>query len=901
MPRGSAHGWGIAGTYLAAEIAKLPTVEGVTLHCIAGHDFRAFYQDAWDRINIGYCFFEHELLAYPYIAEASKKWDHIVAGSSWCEYHLRKGGMDKTSTILQGIDATRFFAQPPRYDDGRFIVFSGGKFEFRKGQDIVIAAMRVFMQRHSDVWLSCAWHNAWPNSLKTMQQSRCINFSWRDAPCHVLLQETLAQNGLDPARVLLHPPFDNSRMSPIYTESTIGIFPNRCEGGNNMVMCEYMACGRPVIASTQSGHADVVTNDNSFCLTSYHPIMAQIDQHDTGVWFEPSVEELLEQLESAYRDRTQLESKGVRAASDMGRLTWSSAAKQFHALAEQLVDKYSRAGHTTKTFEQELDTAERLFECGNYDEAASHYRHLIALIPLNADLYNGMATVLDCLGRYREAVAYYEKALLIRPDFAIARFNLANTLARMGDTQNALEQMQAVVKDRPDFAQAWRSLALFWCDKDNFNQAAVCFQAVLALEPDNLECRTALGNMFIELGQYPEAVHCFDLVLNTVPDDVGALNSKGIALQELDDLDGAEQCYRHALAITPSDCAAINNLGTVLRSKGLPEAAIDCFNKALEIEPDSGQLLFNRVLARLSLGEYAGGWSDYEARFAKQVPVVLHRTDLPRWQGEMLQGRTLLVQSEQGYGDTLQFVRYLPLLERYRGRIVFECQDTLIKSAVSSIPGSAQIIARGEAMPAIDLQIPLLSLPLVFATDLTTIPSAEGYLSPDEERVAHWSQVLDPASDAMRVGLVWGGRRNSLNANRSMLLSDLGPLLDVPDIRYYSLQLGPDAEQTKMYADKLIDITGSIRDFGDTAAIISQLDLVITIDSAVAHLAGALGAPGWIMLKHAPDWRWLLSRDDSPWYSSLQLFRQKEPGNWDSVTGRLVEALRKMKATRKKC
>lgn len=336
MPQGASHGWGVAGRNLTSEIAKLPPLEGVTLHCISGHDFKPYDASFWDRINIGYCFFEHELLAAPFIADAADRWDYIVAGSSWCEQHLRTGGMSQTCTILQGVDADLFHYQSPRVADDRFIVFSGGKFEFRKGQDIVIAAMRIFMQRHADVWLSCCWHNAWPNSLQTMQQSRLIDFVWREMPCHELLQETIQRNGLDPARVLLHSPFPNQRMQMIYTESDLGLFPNRCEGGNNMVMCEYMASGRTVIASNQSGHADVISQANAWPLHKYCAVAAMLGGMQTGNWQEPIVGEVVDLLEVAYGSRIDRERKAMSAAADMQRLDWAAAARQFHAVGRAL-------------------------------------------------------------------------------------------------------------------------------------------------------------------------------------------------------------------------------------------------------------------------------------------------------------------------------------------------------------------------------------------------------------------------------------------------------------------------------------------------------------------------------------------------------------------------------------
>jgi glycosyltransferase involved in cell wall biosynthesis len=333
MPSGRAHGWGIAGKYLTKEIAKLAPLEGVTLHCIGGHDFRPMNPSDWDRLNIGYCFFENDVEALRHTRRAAHEWDFIVAGSSWCEYQLRIGGVRQTATILQGIDPANFYATPPRPDDGRFIVFSGGKFELRKGQDLVIAAMRVFMQRHADAYLVCSWVNQWPFSLATMANSTHISFKPTNDDCLAILWQTLHENGIPPERVCLLPLVDNSQMRQIYQQTDIGIFPNRCEGGNNMVMCEYMASGRTVIASDATGHADVITSDNAFPLTMYTPqVINDVNSRPSAIWHEPSVDELIELLETAYLDRNLCIRKGSAASDDMRRLTWDGAALKFYAI-----------------------------------------------------------------------------------------------------------------------------------------------------------------------------------------------------------------------------------------------------------------------------------------------------------------------------------------------------------------------------------------------------------------------------------------------------------------------------------------------------------------------------------------------------------------------------------------
>lgn len=335
MPRGRSHGWGVAGEYLAREVAALPELDGATLHCMKGVDLQPFDPAAWDRVNVGYCFFEDALSVLEHARAAGRRWDMIVTGSRWCEYLLRGAGVHNCTTILQGVDRDVFYPGPKMDYGDAFVVFSGGKFEIRKGQDVVIAAMKQFMARHDDVVLSCAWHNQWPFSLATMELSPYITYRHRDAECSRILTETLAMNGIPLERVILHPPKDNHLMREVYLTSDIGLFPNRCEGGNNMVMCEYMACGKPVIASDMTGHNDVITSHNAFPLTRYTP--RHYRHMAEGFWFEPDPNELLELLEYAYHNRREGRIKGLQGAADMARLSWQEAARRFHAIGHALL------------------------------------------------------------------------------------------------------------------------------------------------------------------------------------------------------------------------------------------------------------------------------------------------------------------------------------------------------------------------------------------------------------------------------------------------------------------------------------------------------------------------------------------------------------------------------------
>jgi tetratricopeptide (TPR) repeat protein len=539
-----------------------------------------------------------------------------------------------------------------------------------------------------------------------------------------------------------------------------------------------------------------------------------------------------------------------------------------------------------------MDLADSLFRTGRHVEAEKCYRELLREFPLSPHLHNSIATALDRQERYAEAVAHYNKALALQPDLLVARFNLGNTLKRKGDCTAAIDNLKAVVDSDPLFIEAWQNLALCRFGSDDPAGATKDLEQLLKIDPSQLGSRVDLGNIYLEIGRYQEALECFDSALLVHPDDAGVLNSKGIALQELDDFEGAEACFRHVLSIDPRNCQALNNLGTVLRSMRQPQLSIDCFTHALEIEPDNAQLAFNRSLDLLTIGDFSRGWADYEMRFAKEPPVVLRHTNVPRWQGGHLNGERLLVQAEQGYGDTLQFVRYLPLLANIGGPVVFECQDHIIKPVLESLQGVEAVIAREEVPPPFACQIPLLSLPGLIGATLDNIPFPTGYLNPNPAKLAAWEGIFSSCHDEFKVGIAWSGQKPRLNANRSMRPADLLPLLRVPGIRFFSLQLGTDPSQIAEFGHLFTDLSGHIRDFGDTAAIIANLDLVITIDTALAHLAGALGTPTWVMLKFAPDWRWFPERSESPWYASMRLFRQTRPASWAELVMEVAASLK---------
>jgi hypothetical protein len=369
------------------------------------------------------------------------------------------------------------------------------------------------------------------------------------------------------------------------------------------------------------------------------------------------------------------------------------------------------------------------------------------------------------------------------------------------------------------------------------------------------------------------------------------LNNLGNALQFQGRFEEAVACYSDALTAKPRYAEVFNNLGGSLRALGYLEEALTCFDRALACDPEYAEAHWNRSLTQLLCGDYAQGWQGYEWRWKRRDRLAV-RLDFaePQWRGEALEGRRILLHAEQGLGDSLQFLRYVPLVQIRGGRVILEVPSTLRRIA-ALLPGIADLIIAGDARPHFDLHCPLMSLPLAFETGLESIPDAMPYLSIPTEAREKASAFAWPAS-GLRVGVVWAGNPNHPKDRfRSISFSALGPLLSTQNVNFFSLQLGRDAEFAERNAN-IVDLGAVIGDLADAAACVEQLDLVIAVDTSVAHLAGALGKPVWLLLPKDPDWRWLVGREDSPWYPTARLFRQAGVGNWSEVIARVAAELR---------
>jgi Tetratricopeptide repeat/Glycosyltransferase family 9 (heptosyltransferase) len=392
-------------------------------------------------------------------------------------------------------------------------------------------------------------------------------------------------------------------------------------------------------------------------------------------------------------------------------------------------------------------------------------------------------------------------------------------------------------------------------------------------------------------GRIPEAIGLYRAALARAPDNANAHNSLGAALLRQDDLEGAEASLRRALALRPGFPEALNNLGRVARADGRLAEATRHFDAALAARPGFAQALWNRATTRLLAGDMPGGWADFEARWALPEvgpPQVLPR---PAWGGEPLAGRTILLQPEQGLGDTIQFARYAAVLSARGAAVVLGVQPEL-KRLMTTLPGTTAVVARGEPLPHFDCHLPLLSVPFVLRHGMTDLPCATPYMRAEPEVAARWRERIG-AGPGLKVGLVWAGNPNHSNdANRSLPQGRLAPLLAVPGVRLFALQLG--ARRTDLAAlPGVTDLGGGLTDFAETAGALSALDLLVTVDTSPAHLAGALGRPVWLLLPAEPDWRWMLGRGDSPWYPTMRLFRQQRRGDWTAPIQDVAAALRR--------
>jgi tetratricopeptide (TPR) repeat protein len=553
-----------------------------------------------------------------------------------------------------------------------------------------------------------------------------------------------------------------------------------------------------------------------------------------------------------------------------------------------------------------LQQALSLQQNGALAEAAELYRAILAARPKHFDALQLLGALALSAGHLDEGIVLLERATSINRMHAPTHSNLAFALNAKERHQEALACANRAIALMPNFADALNNRGTALGALDAPADALASFERALALKPELPEAWNNRSCALRDLDRPADAVASCEQALALRPNYAEAWSNRGNALCDLNRPLEALDSYQKALAAAPAMVDAWNNLGLALVDMNRHADALSSYDRALALKPDSVEGHWNRALCLLQMGRLDAGWREYEWRFRRKRNQSAPRAfAAPLWLGDApLDGKTILLHAEQGLGDTLQFCRYASLVARLGAQVVLEVQPELMR-LLAPLDGVAQLVAQGQPLPAFDYHCPLLSLPLAFKTEIATIPGTTPYLVADPEAARQWgARATHAAGDALKVGLVWAGgnrphapelRKN--DARRSIALERLLPLFDVPGVQFFSLQKGPPAQQLAALRElheagrRIVDLTDEIVDFADTAALVANLDLVISVDTSTAHLAGALGKPVWILNRLDTCWRWMLEREDSPWYPDVRLFRQRALGDWDSVILDVRDAL----------
>ena len=504
--------------------------------------------------------------------------------------------------------------------------------------------------------------------------------------------------------------------------------------------------------------------------------------------------------------------------------------------------------------------AESCLSQGKLEQALVHYRRVTELCPQSAPAHTHCALMEERLGDLPTAAKSYRRALALDPGSPQAHCQLAIVLRQLDELPEALRLAERAVALEPGRFESYNTLAIVLADMKKPLASAEAFRRSFALKPDSVLTAVDLGYFFVKCG----------------------------------DIAAAAESYRWAAKLDPNLCVAHLRLGTALTQLGDRAGAWKCYQRAQALSPNSSEIITYMGLLHLAEGNFRRGWGEYEYR--ESALRARGRFAQPQWRGEPLEGNPIFLYAEQGLGDALQCVRYVPLVAARGGQVILGVHKRLHR-LLAKTEGALQVISGDEIPPEFRWHCPLLSLPFAFATDFDTIPAGIPYVYADPSLVEAWRQRLRGKS--FRIGLAWAGNPNYPHELwRSIPLQQLALLTSIEGTTFYSLQLGAPARQALELGPRvrIVDLQAEQKDFADTAAIVANLDLVISIDTAVAHLAGAMGKPVWILLNNSPDWRWMLEREDSPWYPTARLFRQSMFGNWQDVVAQVERELRELVA-----
>lgn len=525
-------------------------------------------------------------------------------------------------------------------------------------------------------------------------------------------------------------------------------------------------------------------------------------------------------------------------------------------------------------------------------DALEYFDLAITSNPSFAEAWNNRGNVLRALGEINEALESYNWAIACKAQYADANNNRGIVLSDTNRNVEAIESFKRALCFNPTMHQALNNLARVYCKVELFDLALECCKQALQLKPDYLDAYNNLGNTLAQLKRFDEALECYNILLKSKPDDKFALSNQSVVLAELGRFHEACESAEASIMLDDSFSYAFNNRANSLALLGRYDEAMNDYLKAIKIAPFDTLTHGNKAMFLLSKGDYHEGWEEYEWRLKEDKNSHLSRFSQPIWNGQPLNGKRILLLSEQGLGDTLQFCRFAIVLREMGADVLLQVQPAL-KTLLVCLGSGIEVISTAEQLPEFDYYRAIMSIPHVLRTEVDTIPKSVPYLYTDEAKLRKWRNILG-VSNKIRIGIVWSGNPDFKNDhNRSMAFTDVISLIS-EDAEFYCLQkeIRPRDADLLPKQNGLFLIGTDFEDFSDTAAAVELMDIIVTIDTSVAHLAGAMGKPLWLMLPLHADWRWLRERKDSPWYPSARLFRQTKYGDWTDVISEVKEALR---------
>lgn len=530
-----------------------------------------------------------------------------------------------------------------------------------------------------------------------------------------------------------------------------------------------------------------------------------------------------------------------------------------------------------------------------FEDALAQFDIAIAIQPDLAIAHGNRANALLNLNRFDDALGSYARAIDLNPKYVNAILNRGRAMLRLERYDDALTDFDRALTFAPDYAVAHQQRAIALRELNRVDESITSFRRAIAYGDHSLDTHTALANILLRAGRLEEAIQSYRLIIEKFAATPELLSNMGTALLQSGRGAEAVDCYNKALAIDPQFVQGYYNRGVAQQEFGQLDAALQDYNRVIELNPSAVSAQWNKSLILLLQGKYEEGFRLHEWRWkSEQFRRARKPSDFPQpmWDGsQSLSGKTIVLHGEQGLGDTLQFCRYAALVKALGATVILEVAKPLL-TLLQSLQGVDRLVQKGQLLPAFDFHCPLLSLPMACHTELESIPRQTAYLRSDVNKVIAWGRQLGP-KQAIRIGLAWSGNPKHLNdEKRSIALKSIPKM--PAEFEYFCLQRDIRMQdRVAMAQHQIRDFSEQLDDFADTAALCSHMDLIVTVDTSLAHLAGALGRPTWILLPNPPDWRWMIEREDSPWYPSVSLFRQTRPGYWDDVWQKIWGLARK--------